>query len=99
MKAQEKEAEFYHRHYLADTEYIPFDVTQSDKAQYINQFLADEIDYQIISWEEVEQLGYEILPNKYFYRYVEPTSSEQLLNDFWTLEKQAEDLLAGIKDL
>ncbi|MEE9339736.1 MAG: class I SAM-dependent DNA methyltransferase [Methylococcaceae bacterium] len=99
VKAQEKEAEFYHRHYLADTEYIPFDVTQSDKAQYINQFLADEIDYQIISWEEVEQLGYEILPNKYFYRYVEPTSSEQLLNDFWTLEKQAEDLLAGIKDL
>jgi len=99
FKAQTKEAEFYHRHYLADTEYIPFDASQTDKAKYINQFLADEIDYQIISWEEVAQLGYEILPNKYFYQYVEPTSSEQLLNEFWVLEKQAEDLLTGIKDL
>jgi len=99
VKVQQKEAEFYHRHYLADTEYIPFDASQTDKPQHINQFLADEIDYQIIRWEEVEQLGYEILPNKYFYQYVEPTSSEQLLNEFWALEKQAEDLLKGIKEL
>ena len=99
LKVQKTEAEFYHRHYLADTEYIPFDATQTDKTEHINQFLAAEIDYPIIRWEEVEQLGYEILPNKYFYQYVEPTSSEQLLNEFWALEKQAEDLLIGIKEL
>jgi len=99
VKAQRTKAEFYHRHYLADTEYIPFDATKIDKDQHINQFLATEIDYPIIRWEEVEQLGYEILPNKYFYQYVEPISSEQLLNEFWALEKQAEDLLIGIKEL
>lgn len=99
FKTQEVEAEFYHRHYIADTEYIPFDAEQTDKAQHIEQFLADEIDYPIIRWEEVEQLGYEILPNKYFYQYVEPTSSEQLLNEFWELEKQAADLLQGIRAL
>lgn len=99
VKAQHTKAEFYHRHYLADTEYIPFDAMQTDKPQHINLFLAAEIDYPIIRWKEVEQLGYEILPNKYFYQYVEPTSSEQLLNEFWALEKQAEDLLTGIKEL
>lgn len=99
FKAQNKQAEFHHRHYIADTEYIPFDATQTDKEKHINQFLADEIDYQIISWEEVEQLGYEVLPNKYFYQYVEPVSSDQLINEFWELEKQAEDLLSGIKVL
>jgi type I restriction enzyme M protein len=48
VKAQQTEAEFYHRHYLADTEYIPFDATQTDKTQYINQFLAAEVMYPII---------------------------------------------------
>jgi type I restriction enzyme M protein len=98
LKAQQTEAEFYHRHYLADTEYIPFDATQTDKTQHINQFLAAEIDYQIIRWEEVEQLGYEILPNKYFYQYVEPTSSEQLLKEFWELEQEAALLLKSLED-
>jgi len=61
FKSQVKQAEFYHRHYLADTEYIPFDTSQSDKTQHINQFLAAEIDCQIIRWQEVEQL---VLKNK-----------------------------------
>lgn len=98
LKAQQTEAEFYHRHYLADTEYIPFDATEIDKTQHINQFLAAEIDYQIIRWEEVEQLGYEILPNKYFYQYAEPTSSEQLLKEFWALEQQAAQLLKSLEE-
>jgi hypothetical protein len=55
LKVQQTEAEFYHRHYLADTEYIPFDATQTDKNQHIIQFLAAEVMYQIIRWEEVEQ--------------------------------------------
>jgi len=99
FKAQEKQTEYHHRHYIADTEYIPFDANQSDKAAHIEQFLADEIDYQIISWQEVDQLGYEILPNKYFYQYVEPTSSDQLMDDFWDLEEKAKTLLKGIKGL
>jgi len=99
FKAQEKTAEYYHRHYISDTEYIPYNIKKANKEKYIEQFLADEIDYQIISWQEVEQLGYEILPNKYFYKYVEPVPSEQLINEFWELEKQAEELLSGIRDL
>jgi len=99
FKAQEKNAEYYHRHYISDVEYIPFDALQNDKEVYISSFLAKEIDYQIIQWQEVEQLGYEILPNKYFYQYVEPTSSETLINEFWDLENQAEQLLKGIKEL
>ena len=97
LKAQKTTAEYYHRHYLADTEYIPFDEAQADKSQHINQFLAAEIDYPIIRWEEVEQLGYEILPNKYFYQYIEPTSSTQLLSEFWALEQEAALLLKSLE--
>jgi len=99
FKTQEKTAEYHHRYYISDTEYIPYDIKKKDKTKHIERFLADEIDYQIISWQEVEQLGYEILPNKYFYQYVEPVASEQLITEFWELEKQAEDLLSGIRDL
>lgn len=99
FKAQTKTAEYYHRHYISDTEYIPYELSQSDKALYIEDFLSTEIDYQIIHWQEVEQLGYEILPNKYFYNYVEPVASEDLINEFWALEKEAEELLSGIKEL
>lgn len=99
FKAQEKESEYHHRHYIVDNEYIPFDANQPDKTAHINQFLADEIDYQIIRWQEVEQLGYEILPNKYFYKYVEPTPSDDLINEFWQLEEQAKNLLDEIKAL
>jgi len=99
FKAQSKKAEYHHRHYISDTEYIPYDSCQPDKSQCIEDFLTAEIDYQIINWQEVEQLGYEILPNKYFYKYIEPTSSEKLINEFWDLEKEAESLLTGIRDL
>lgn len=99
FKDQGKKCQYYHRHYIEDKEYIPFDAQQTDKKAHINQFLADEIDYQIIDWEEVEQLGYEILPNKYFYKYIEPTSSDELITKFWQLEEQAKSLLDEIKAL
>ena len=41
----------------------------------------------------------EILPNKYFYKYEEPVPSEELINEFWELEKEAEGLLKEIKSL
>ena len=99
FKTQEKETEYHHRHYIEDNEYIPFDANQPDKTAHINQFLADEIDYPIIRWQEVEQLGYEILPNKYFYKYIEPTPSDELIKEFWQLEEQAKKLLDEIKAL
>jgi type I restriction enzyme M protein len=99
FKIQTKTAEYHHRHYISDNEYIPYDLNQADKNKCIEDFLAAEIDYTIISWQEVKQLGYEILPNKYFYQYVEPVSSERLINYFWALEKEAETLLSGIRDL
>ena len=99
LKNWKVEATYHHRHYIVDNEYIPFDDAADDKAAYINAFLAREIEHPIISWEEYAQLGYEILPNKYFYQYQEPTPSDQLIEQFWALEKQAEQLLQDIKEL
>lgn len=99
FKLQNAVADFYHRHYIEDNEYIPFDKSANDKTAYINAFLAKEIDYKIIRWQEYEQLGYEILPNKYFYKYREPTPSEDLISEFWRLEKEAESLLNEIRAL
>lgn len=55
FKTQDKTADFNHRHYIVDNEYIPFDRSKEDKEAYINDFLAKEIDYEIIRWEEYEQ--------------------------------------------
>lgn len=99
FKNQEKTATYHHRHYITDNEYIPFDRTANDKEAYINAFLAKEIDYQIINWEEYNELGYEILPNKYFYKYQEPESSDKLIEQFWELEEEATNLLNEIKAL
>ncbi len=99
FKKQDKKATFYHRHYIVDNEYIPYNRDEDDKKEYINAFLAKEIDYEIIKWQEYEQLGYEILPNKYFYKYQEPTSSDKLIEEFWQLEEHAEDLLNQIRSL
>ena len=99
MKVQEISANYNHRHYIQDNEYIPFDRNKNDKAAYIDAFLAKEIDYEIIDWEEYEELGYEILPNKYFYQYQEPENSNALIEQFWQFEEEATKLLAEIKAL
>jgi type I restriction enzyme M protein len=85
------EANFYHRHYVQDNEYIPHD-------QDIQAFLEREIAKPIIRWQDSEQLGYEILPNKYFYHYQAPKPTAELLNDFWALEKTAVDLIKSLED-
>jgi len=81
--------EWTHRHYVQDDEYIP-------EGENIEAFLKREIAKPIIRWEDSPQLGYEILPNKYFYRYQPPTPAKELLAQFWKLEKEAEKLLEGL---
>lgn len=81
--------EWTHRHYVQDNEYIPH-------GEKIETFLKREIAKPIIRWEDSPQLGYEILPNKYFYRYQPPTPAKELLAEFWKLEKEAEKLLEGL---
>jgi len=81
--------EWTHRLYLSDDEYIPF-------GEDIAAFLKREIAKPIIRWEDSPQLGYEILPNKYFYRYQSPTPAKDLLTEFWKLEKEAEKMLEGL---
>lgn len=83
------EVEWTHRHYIKDDEYIPF-------GEDIETFLKREIAKPIIRWEDSPQLGYEILPNKYFYRYQPPPLAKDLLEEFWRLEKEAEKLLEGL---
>jgi len=81
--------EWTHRHYVQDDEYIPH-------GEDIEAFLKREIAKPIIRWEDSPQLGYEILPNKYFYRYQPPTPAKDLLEEFWRLEKEAEKMLEGL---
>ena len=81
--------EWTHRHYVQDDEYIPH-------GEDIEAFLKREIAKPIIRWEDNPQLGYEILPNKYFYRYQPPTPAKELLAEFWKLEKEAEKVLEGL---
>jgi type I restriction enzyme M protein len=81
--------EWTHRHYVQDDEYIP-------DGEDIEAFLKREIAKPIIRWEDSSQLGYEILPNKYFYRYQPPTPAKDLLVEFWRLEKDAEKMLEGL---
>ncbi|MEQ8181755.1 MAG: class I SAM-dependent DNA methyltransferase, partial [Smithellaceae bacterium] len=63
--------EWTHRHYVKDDEYIPY-------GEDIEEFLKREIAKPIIRWEDSPQPGYEILPNKYFYRYEPPTPAKEL---------------------
>ncbi len=81
--------EWTHRHYVQDDEYIPH-------GEDIAAFLKREIAKPIIRWQDSPQLGYEILPNKYFYRYQTPTPAKDLLAEFWKLEKEAEKMLEGL---
>jgi type I restriction enzyme M protein len=83
-------AEFTHRHYIKDNEYIPY-------GDDIPAFLEQEIKKPIIRWEDSPQLGYEILPNKYFYQYQPPKPTKVLLKEFWALEKEAEGILLGLE--
>ena len=81
--------EWTHRQYVQDNEYI-------QHGEDIAAFLKREIAKPIIRWEDSPQLGYEILPNKYFYRYQPPTPAKDLLAEFWRLEKEAEKMLEGL---
>lgn len=88
-KPQVLALDWTHRHYVKNDEYIPF-------GEDIEAFLDREIAKPIIRWQNSPQLGYEILPNKYFYRYQPPKPANELLAEFWRLEKEAETLLEGL---
>lgn len=90
MKELDLAATHTHRHYVADHEYIPH-------GEDIKGFLKREIAKPIIRWEDAPQLGYEILPNKYFYRYEPPKAADAVLQDFWKLERTAEAMLEGLR--
>lgn len=89
IKGLKVAADFTHRHYISDNEYIQY-------GEDIEEFLKREIAKPIIRWQDSPQLGYEILPNKYFYEYRPPKPADELLKEFWTLEKEAEEMLAGL---
>lgn len=89
IKRLEVAAEFTHRHYVSDNEYIQY-------GEDIEEFLKREIAKPIIRWQDSPQLGYEILPNKYFYKYQPPKQADELVKEFWALEKETEKMLAGL---
>lgn len=89
INSLELNAEYTHRHYISDNEYI-------QHGEDIEEFLKREIGKQIIRWQDSPQLGYEILPNKYFYKYQPPEPADKILQEFWRLEKEAEKMLEGL---
>ena len=84
--------------FISRTGVAHFQVIRADLpyGEDIAAFLKREIAKPIIRWEDSPQLGYEILPNKYFYRYQPPTPAKDLLARFWELEKEAEKMLEGL---
>ena len=89
IESLQAQVDWRHRHYVEDDEYIPH-------GEDIEAFLKREIAKPIIRWEDTKKdgkpiLGYEVLPNKYFYRYQPPTPAKDLLAEFWKLEKEAEN--------
>ncbi|MBW2594032.1 MAG: N-6 DNA methylase, partial [Deltaproteobacteria bacterium] len=90
IKGLEVSVEFTHRHYVSDHEYIQY-------GEDIEEFLKREIGKPIIRRQDSHHLGYEILPNKYFYKYQPPKHADELLRQFWGLEKEAEKMLAGLE--
>ncbi len=86
----EVDAEFTHRHYVSDCEYIPY-------GDNIEEFLKREIGKEIICWKDSPQLGYEVLPNKYFYKYKAPDPADDILKKFWDLEREAESALLKLQ--
>ena len=97
FKEQDKIAEYKHRHYISEIEYIPYDKSSIDKNTYINNYLIHEIGYEIIKWTEYRELGYELLPNKYFFKYKEPESSDKLIKEFLDLDSKVDNLLNEIR--
>jgi type I restriction enzyme M protein len=89
IESLQVEAEWTHRDYVKDDEYIPY-------GEDIEAFLTQEIAKPIIRWKDSPQLGYEILPNKYFYRYQPAAPAKDLLEKFWQLERTAETMLKRI---
>ncbi len=85
------DVQYRHRHYVQDNEYIPH-------GGDIQAFLEREIAKPIIRWQDSPQLGYEILPNKYFYRYQAPKPTADLLAEFWALETEAVKLLKSLEN-
>jgi type I restriction enzyme M protein len=89
IKALDVSIEYTHRHYISDNEYIQY-------GEDIEEFLKREIAKPIIRWQDSPQPGYEILPNKYFYKYQPPKPAGELLKEFWELEKEAEKMLISL---
>jgi type I restriction enzyme M protein len=90
LKEAPIEAQYKHRHYIEDDEYIPY-------GEDIEAFLKREIGKPVIRWQDGPQFGYEILPNKYFYKYVPPEPADELIKKFWDLENQASNLIKKIQ--
>lgn len=90
LKRCEVSAEYFHRHYLEDTEYV-------SHGEDLEKFIQKEFNNPIIKWEDSPQLGYEFVPTKFFYEPLIPTPSDELLNQFWKIEKQTEKILEQIK--
>jgi len=80
---------------LEDIENIPLKVD-------IELFFNEEVKkYYSDAWYEPDEskIGYEINFNKYFYKFSPPRSSEEILNELRTLDKETDSLLKDITTL
>ncbi len=90
LTTEQLQVEYTHRDYRTDNEYIPF-------GENIEAFLKKEIDKPIIQFDNTPPIGYEMLPNKYFFKYKAPDKAKDLLNSFWKLEERAQDIIKQLE--
>ncbi len=81
---------YTHKHYISDFEYVPF-------KEDFKAFIHREIDKPIISIDENPPIGYEVLPNKYFFKYQEPPKAVDVLSKFWDLERDAQLIIKQLQ--
>ena len=77
---------------LTETEIIP-----------LNQSVEDYLESEVIPFnknalidESKTKIGYEILFMKYFYKYIEPENSKEILKEISELDKELDLILKGI---
>ena len=89
-----KNGEYIPNKELTDTENIPLQETIED---YMNREVIPFAKYAYID-ESKTKIGYEISFTKYFYKYQEPRTTKEIMNEILELDKKLDGVLKEISD-
>lgn len=89
-----KKGEYIPNKELTDTENIPLQETIED---YMNREVIPFAKYAYID-ESKTKIGYEISFTKYFYKYLEPRKTEDIMNEILELDKKLDGVLKELQE-